>query len=124
MTICNCSDVEVSPECIIYSIQHWNSDFPLIFQACFVNLPIEAGVHDCINLEADVLEQDVVEVLSYWTIYDEIYEKFIVRHTDCEHIFHKFLKTYKNMITSDDYLDKLYVLLWTKDWLHGCLNWN
>lgn len=111
----------------MYSIQKWKANVPLICLACFDHIHIESGTHDCIHMSVESLEQDVVETLAYAPICNEIYEKFIETHSDNEHILQKFVKSYKEMITSTEYIDKLYVILWTKDFLHGsfgCCLWG
>jgi len=117
--LCKCSTLEVKPACIMYSIQKWKANVPLICIVYFDHIHIESGTHDCIHISVESLEQDVVETLTYAPICNEIYDKFIETHPDNKYILQNILKTYKDIITSKEYVDKLYVILWTKDFLHG-----
>lgn len=61
---------------------------------------------DCINRPTQCPENDVVQLLSHYIIFVEIYKKVTETHTACEDAFFKFLKTYKRMLTSKQYLPK------------------
>ena len=114
MVVCDCTELEVSTNCIIRSIEEWLPSFFLVCKSCYEGEIIAA--HECFN---GSIQQDVWKVLSYRPICSDIYEQFVRTHTDCVQTLRTFLRQYKQILQNKEYTKSMYLILWYKDCIHG-----
>ena len=117
MAHCECTFAEVGVDCVLSSLEEWTPCFSIICDECFHDISFDFD-HECVDLSKEIILLGMVDVLTTPLVCDQIYQKFTESHTDSIDILHKFLTTYKKMMTDSECKDRIRLILWVKDTLH------
>ena len=125
MAICDCTFSDVADECVLKSIEEWLPCYSIICEQCFMDIPLESG-HECVELSKEMILLRMLDVLTTAYVCDEIYQTFTVTHTDSIQVLRGFLEIYKKILTDSESKDRIRLILWLKDALHGwtCNNYD
>ena len=118
MAICDCTFSGVAEECVLRCIQEWIPCFSIICEQCFRDIPLESS-HERVELPKEMILLRMLDVLTTAYVCDEIYQTFTETHTDSVQVFRRFLRTYKKILTDSEFKDRIRLILWLKDALHG-----